>query len=145
MAYSFITFQSYTGSEAVYQMLKSIWPSITQMRNNLPEGSNITTSGLMCYFLFWLLQFPFMLLSPQKIRHLFTLKSIVVPCAWLAILIWAMIRAPPSVSLTHVPTRVSGATGRWLWLGAMNSALGNYSTLSVNIPDFTRYAKSPRS
>lgn len=28
----------------------------------------------MCYFLYWLIQFPFMLISPQKIRWLFVVK-----------------------------------------------------------------------
>ncbi|KAJ2915121.1 hypothetical protein MD484_g5316, partial [Candolleomyces efflorescens] len=99
----------------------------------------------MCYFLYWLVQFPFMLVSPQKIRHLFTLKAIVVPSAWIAILIWAMAKAPPRVSLDPTSSTVHGSTAKWLWLAAMNSAIGSYSTLSVNIPDFTRYAKHERS
>jgi hypothetical protein len=37
--------QSFTGSEAVYQMLKAIWPSIAKIPNELPASSNITTSG----------------------------------------------------------------------------------------------------
>ena len=40
-----ITTQSFTGSEAVYQMLKAIWPSIAKIPNELPATSNITTSG----------------------------------------------------------------------------------------------------
>ncbi|RXW13820.1 hypothetical protein EST38_g12035 [Candolleomyces aberdarensis] len=137
--------QTYTGSEAMYQMLKAIWPSLARLPNQLPESANITTSGIMCYFLYWLVQFPFLLFSPQKIRHLFTFKAIVVPCAWIAILIWAMVKAPPRVSLDPMPSNVHGSTAKWLWFGAMNSAIGNYSTLSVNIPDFTRYAKRERS
>lgn len=137
--------QSYTGSEAIFQMLKAIWPNTARIPNHLGENASITTSGIMCYFLYWLIQFPFMFLSPQRLRYLFAIKSVLVPIAWISILIWAMIKAPPSVSLDSSPAKVSGSTASWLWLGAMNSAIGNYSTLSVNIPDFTRYAKSARS
>jgi cytosine/uracil/thiamine/allantoin permease len=94
-------------------------------------------AGMMCYFLYWLLQFPLMFVSPQKIRHLFTAKSIIVPFAWAAILIWAMIRAPPRISLAPKHTSLSGSALSWAWLSALNSSLGFYATVAVNIPDFT--------
>ncbi|KAG7447269.1 cytosine-purine permease [Guyanagaster necrorhizus] len=132
--------QTYTGSECVYQMLKAIWPGTARIPNHLPEGANMTTVGMMTYFLYWLFQFPFMLVSPQKIRHLFMAKAFIVPCAWLAILIWAMVKAPPSVSLQPKHAEVSGSALSWAWLSALNSALGIYATLAVNISDFTRYS-----
>jgi len=91
----------------------------------------------MCYFLYWLVQFPLMLVSPQKIRHFFTVKSIVVPLAWLAILIWAMVKVPAKTSLATTGSSLSGSLLRWAWLNSLNSALGNYATVSINIPDFT--------
>jgi NCS1 family nucleobase:cation symporter-1 len=91
----------------------------------------------MCYFLYWLIQFPFMLVSPQKIRHLFTVKSTLVPIAWLAILIWAFVRVPARESLEIQHSSLKGSAFSWAWLSALNSALGLYATLSVNIPDFT--------
>lgn len=120
-------------------MLKAIWPGTARIPNHLPEGANITTVGMMTYFLYWLFQFPFMLVSPQKIRHLFMVKAFIVPCAWLAILIWAMVKAPPSVSLQPKHAEISGSALSWAWLSALNSALGIYATLAVNVSDFTRY------
>ncbi|EIN05896.1 NCS1 nucleoside transporter family [Punctularia strigosozonata HHB-11173 SS5] len=158
--------QTYTGSECVYQMLKAIWPSLAHLHNDLPAGANITTSGtflicgsfvlsqisswqtgMMCYFLYWLIQFPLMLVSPQKIRYLFTAKGIIVPCAWLAMLIWSFIKVPSESSEGLFAQRSSlhGSKLSWAWLSALNSALGIYSTLAVNIPDFTRYAKDERA
>jgi nucleobase:cation symporter-1, NCS1 family len=96
----------------------------------------------MCYFIYWLLQFPFMLVSPQRIRYLFTAKAIIVPIAWIAMLIWAMVKVPPSVSLAAKESTVGGSTFSWAWLGSLNSALGIYATLAVNIPDFTVSATS---
>ncbi|KAF8662751.1 hypothetical protein AX16_001109 [Volvariella volvacea WC 439] len=137
--------QSYTGSECVYQMLRAIWPSTARIPNRLPESTHITTVGFMCYFLFWFFQFPFMLLSPQKVRWLFAIKSVIVPPAWLAMLIWAMIKVPPSQSLDSAHSTLSGSALSWAWLSALNNSLAIYATLAVNIPDFTRYAKSERS
>lgn len=100
-------------------------------------------SGLLCYFIYWLIQLPFMLLSPHKVRYLFFVKGVVVPPAWLAMVIWAFVRVPPSSGLFAEHTTVTGTQFSWNWLSAMNSALGIYSSLSVNIPDFTVSFLSP--
>ncbi|KAI0297023.1 NCS1 nucleoside transporter family [Multifurca ochricompacta] len=137
--------QTYVGSECVYQMLKAIWPSIAHLPNRLPPSANITTSGMICYFIYWLIQFPFMLISPQKIRWLFLAKAIIVPPTWLALLIWAFVKVPPNTGLLSQKAVLSGGELSWAWLSALNSALGIYATLGVNIPDFTRYAKNERA
>jgi len=137
--------QTFTGSECVYQMLKAIWPSTANIANQLPESASITTVGMMCYFIYWAIQFPLMFISPQKIRHLFTVKGIVVPIAWLSILIWSFVKVPAKTSLGPLHASLSGSALSWAWLSALNSALGIYATLAVNIPDFTRYAKNEKA
>lgn len=78
-----------------------------------------------------------MFVSPQKIRWLFMAKGIVVPIAWLAMLIWSFIKVPSHDGLFEQRPTLSGSKLSWAWLSALNSALGIYSTLAVNIPDFT--------
>ncbi|KAH7340532.1 cytosine-purine permease [Rhizoctonia solani] len=128
---------------AVYQMLKAIFPSIARIPNRLPESADITTVGIMCYFIYWLIQLPFLLVSPHKIRYLFIAKAILAPTTGLAMMIWAFVRTGGGPIFEQRAT-VSGSTLSWAILSAMNSAIGNYATLSVNVPDFTRYARSPR-
>ncbi|KAJ6507751.1 cytosine-purine permease [Mycena vitilis] len=130
---------TYQGSECIYQMLKAIWPSVAYIPNHLPESANITTTAMGCYVLFWLLQLPFFLISPRHIRHLFVAKAILVPVTFIAMLVWAMVEAPPELSLTK-PGLLKGQAAAWAWLAALNSAIGDWATLSINIPDFTRYA-----
>ena len=78
-----------------------------------------------------------MFVSPQSIRWLFFVKALIVPAAWLAMLIWAVVKVPTSEGLFGRHAQISGSKLSWAWLSALNSALGIYSTLSVNIPDFT--------
>lgn len=118
-------------------MLKAIWPALANLPNHLPESANITSRGMLCYILYWLIQFPFMFVSPQKIRWLFVAKGIIVPIAWIAMLIWALVKVPSLGTLISQHANVSGSNLSWAWLHALNSALGIYSTLAVNIPDFT--------
>ncbi|KAG6884970.1 hypothetical protein C0993_006934 [Termitomyces sp. T159_Od127] len=141
---------TFSGSECIYQMLKAIWPATEHIPNHLAASSPVTTRDMMCYFLFWLIQLPLLLVPPQKIRHFFTAKSIIVPCAWLAILSWAMVRVPASKSLAPntgplTQTTLTKGALAWAWLSGLNSTLGVYCTVSINIPDFTRYAKNERA
>ncbi|KAF5343585.1 hypothetical protein D9757_002102 [Collybiopsis confluens] len=145
LALFWFSIQTYTGSECVERMIQAIWPSAVRIPNHLPSSAGITTDGMMCYFIYWLIQFPIMLISPQRIRYFFLLKAILVPAAWISILIWAMVKVPPRISLNHQHSSISGNTLAWAWLSSMNSAVGNYATLAVNIPDFTRYAKHERA
>ena len=89
------------------------------------------------YFLYWLILLPFMFVSPQRIRYLFLFKAIVVPPAWIAILIWSFVKVPSSKGLFEQHSELSGSALSYAWLSALNSALGIYATLAVNIPDFT--------
>ena len=149
-----LSVQAYTGSQCVYQMLKAIWPSIARMPNHLPPSTNITTSGkpvlwyapsciaqcspgLLCFFLYWLILMPLMFVSPQRIRWLFMLKAVIVPPAWIAMLIWAFVKVPSNKALLDQRSTLSGSALSYAWLRAMNSALGIYATVAVNIPDFT--------
>jgi len=78
-----------------------------------------------------------MFISQHKVRFLFLVKGVIVPIAWLAMVIWAFVRVPPSSGLFAEHATVTGTQFSWSWLSALNSALGAYSSLSVNIPDFT--------
>ncbi|KAF8682940.1 cytosine-purine permease [Rhizoctonia solani] len=109
----------------------------------LPESANITTVDMMCYFFYWLIQLPFLLISPHKIRYLFIAKAVLAPVTGLSMMTWAFVKTGGGPIFEQKAT-ISGSALSWAMLSAMNSAIGNYATLSVNIPDFTRYARSPR-
>src|SRR5258706_5391700 len=130
-----------TGSECVYQMLKAIWPSVARVPNKL-EG-NITSTGMMCYFLFWLLQLPFLFISPQQLRWLFMAKALIVPPAFLAMMIWAFATTVGG-EIFHQKGTIGGAGFAGGRLGAPNSTLGSFATLALNIPDFIRYSRSEK-
>ncbi|KAG8810958.1 hypothetical protein FRC17_002690 [Serendipita sp. 399] len=120
--------QTYTGSECVYQMLKAIWPSTARIPNHLPESANITTTGLI----------------PQRVRWLFMAKAVIVPPAFLAMMGWAFATTGGGEIFSQRGD-LSGSKLAWAWLAALNSTLGNFSTLAVNIPDFTRYSPTVKA
>ncbi|KAJ5101188.1 hypothetical protein N7456_007240 [Penicillium angulare] len=146
LAVFWFAIQNINGGNAVRVMLGAIWPSYLTLHNGIPEDQGITTNGMVAYLIFWIFQFPFLCMHPNKLRWLFTVKSILVPIAWIAILIWAFTAEKGGGSIfDQQSASVSGSKYSWLFLANMTSVLGNYATLSVNQSDFSRYSRiNPR-
>lgn len=57
---------------------------------------------------------------------------------------WCIHKAGGSGSIFDLQPTVSGSTKAYLWLSCMTSVTGTWATLSCNIPDFSRYARSSK-
>lgn len=94
MAIVWYSVQAYIAATPVSLMLKSIFGK--NLQDRIPDhfGSpNATTYEFMCFFIFWVGSLPFLLVPPHKIRHLFTVKAVLVPFASFGFLIWAIRKA----------------------------------------------------
>ncbi|KAF2172817.1 hypothetical protein M409DRAFT_62500 [Zasmidium cellare ATCC 36951] len=141
--------QGWIGGTCVYLMIRSIWPSWDSYgpggRNNtMPASSGTNTRDFVSFFLFWLGSLPFLWPPVQKIRHLFTVKSFIVPTAGLAFFIWAIVRANGIGPIVHQGATVGGSTLAWAIVKGIMSAIANFAALIVNDPDFARFARKPR-
>ncbi|KAJ5670709.1 uncharacterized protein N7477_006072 [Penicillium maclennaniae] len=146
LAIFWFAIQNVNGGNAVRVMLGAIWPSYLTLPNGIPQSQGITTNGMVAFLIFWLVQFPFLCIHPNKLRWLFAVKSVLVPIAWIAMLIWAFVSEKDGGGVFAQQTAtVSGSQYSWLFLASMTSVLGNYATLSVNQSDFSRYSRvNPR-
>jgi len=66
--------QTYTGSTAMTQMIRAIWPSYLDIPNTIPEAVGITTQQMVSHFIFWTVQFPILLTPPHKLMWFFQFK-----------------------------------------------------------------------
>lgn len=128
------------GAYTVRTMIGAIWPSFLTLPSHIPEWEGIDDALLGSFVIFWVVQIPFLVMHPNRLRWLFLAKSIIVPGAWIAILVWALVSTRGSDMFAQQPT-VSGSSYSWAFLASMNSVIGNYATLSVNQSDFSRYSK----
>ncbi len=84
-------------------------------------------------------------MHPNNLRYLFITKSILVPICFISMLIWAFRSTDgtggPLLSSTARST-IGGSAYSYAWLGSLTAVIGNYATLSVNMPDFSRYSKA---
>ena len=66
--------QTYTGSTAMTQMIRAIWPSFLDIPNHIPESVGITTQQMVSHLIFWSIQFPILLTPPHKLQWFFIFK-----------------------------------------------------------------------
>lgn len=135
--------QASIGGSCVLVMLRAIWPSVNNIKNTLPESSGTTTRDFMCFFLFWLISLPAIWFPIHKIRHLFTVKAIIVPIAGITFFIWCIVKAHGVGPIIHQPSTARGATLGWAMVSSLMSCISNMATLVTNAPDFASRAKYP--
>lgn len=64
--------QSYFGSQLLSVLLRCVFGnSWWHMANHMPESAGISSRDLLAFFLFWMLEMPFLAVHPRKIKFLF--------------------------------------------------------------------------
>ena len=101
----------------------------------------------IAFFLFWAVQVLIIVRGIEGIKHLETWSAPLLLAGGAALLWWAAGRAG---GLGHVLTASAALQKQhnafWsIFPGALTASVGYWATLSLNIPDFTRYARSQRS
>ncbi|KAH8900650.1 putative uracil permease [Thozetella sp. PMI_491] len=127
------------------QVIRAIWPSYRDLPNWIPEPVGITTQQMVSYFIVWIIQFPLLLIPPHRMKWLFVAKVIMMTATVVGMLIWICVRAGGSGTIWEQSATVSGSQKSWLIMWSINSCTASWSTVGVNIPDFTRYIGAPRS
>jgi len=84
-------------------------------------------------------------LGVESIRKLLVFKAIFLPVAALALLFWAISAANGLGPILEQPSKLSGSSFWNYFFPALTGMVGFWATLSLNIPDFTRYAKSQKA
>ncbi|KAF4313539.1 putative ncs1 allantoate transporter protein [Botryosphaeria dothidea] len=140
LAIFWFAIQTMNGANTVRVMLGAIWPSFLTLPNHIPEDEGIETNTMIAFFLFWLAQIPFLYMHPNNLRWLFMVKSVIVPIAFIAILIWAFV-STKGMDIWSQKATVHGSAYSWAFLANLTSVIGNYATLSVNQADFSRYSR----
>jgi NCS1 family nucleobase:cation symporter-1 len=101
----------------------------------------------IAFGVFWLIQVYIILKGTEGIKILESWSAPLLLGGGLALLIWAIKNGGGLTAILAGSTKLqTGSTPFWtLFPAALTANVGYWATLSLNIPDFTRYAKSQRS
>lgn len=106
-------------------------------------GLGITAAQLACFMAFWAMNVYFIWKGMESIKWLEVLSAPLLLLVGIFLMIWAVTKAGGfgPVFAASSPTQVTS----WAGFGAgLTAMVGFWATLSLNIPDFSRYAKSQR-
>ena len=136
---------TWIGGFAVYQILKIWWPSVAEVQSIFPSSWGLETIPAITFLLFWLLNMYVVYLGVESIRKLLVFKAIFLPVAAVALLCWAIWASQGLGPILAQPSKFSNSDEFWAYFfPALTGMVGFWATLSLNIPDFTRYAKSQK-
>ncbi|MGK2860173.1 MAG: NCS1 family nucleobase:cation symporter-1 [Thermoanaerobaculia bacterium] len=129
--------QTWIGGLALDALLTAAWSGWTSI------GPHVWIS----FFVFWGIQIGIIINGIEAIKHLEAWSSPLLLLGGLALLVWAMKNAGDLGTILAASERLEhGESAFWkLFPAALTASVGYWATLSLNIPDFTRYAKSQRS
>ena len=103
------------------------------------------TGEVIGFFIFWIANVTVVIRGSESIKHLEALAAPLLLAVAFGLVFWAL----PKVSLSEVlaipATRPEGAPVFHYFMAALTAMVGFWATLSLNIPDFSRFARSQRS
>ena len=139
--------QTWIGGAAIYHLL-----------NNLSDGAiagpllpflDINTAQTVCFLGFWAVQLYVIWNGIDSIRIFETFAAPFLILMGLVLLGWAWVQADGFGPMLSTPSAFAPGGERpgefWLvFFPSLTAMVGFWATLSLNIPDFTRYARSQK-
>ncbi|MDO8734208.1 MAG: NCS1 family nucleobase:cation symporter-1 [Elusimicrobiota bacterium] len=140
--------QTWIGGWAIYKLLTVYWttwdlfPTIGFLGINFPQ--------LVCFLFFWLINMYIIYRGMESIRFVEDYAAPLLIVVGLALLVWAYTKVGSFGPMLSQPSQFikGGIKEGQFWIfffPALTGMVGYWATLSLNIPDFTRYAKSQKA
>ncbi len=138
--------QTWIGGFAIYQCLKVWMPSLGEVGSIFPASWGLDTVPAITFLAFWAVNMFVVYKGVESIRKLLVFKAIFLPVAALLLLLWAISASHGLGPILAQPSKFATSSEFFAYFfPALTGMVGFWATLSLNIPDFTRYAKSSRA
>src|ERR1700751_1581170 len=128
--------QAWIGGQAIYSILRIVWPG----------AGNVPGAGWICFFLFWAINMIVIWRGLETIKFLEGIGAPFMLVVGLLLLAWITRKAGGFGPVLHTQSKFH-STSEFVrfFIPALTGMVGFWSTVALNIPDFTRYARSQRA
>ena len=103
------------------------------------------TGEVIGFFIFWVANVWVVIRGSESIKHLETAAAPLLLVVAVGLVFWALPKVSISEVLATPANRPDGAPFFGYFMAALTAMVGFWATLSLNIPDFSRFARSQRS
>jgi NCS1 family nucleobase:cation symporter-1 len=139
--------QAWIGGWAIYKILAIYLPGWEELP--VIDGLGINVAQLGCFLFFWAINMVVIYLGIESIRLLLNIKAPLLILLGLALLGWAYDAAGGFGPILSQPSSFGANEKKAndlaeFFFPALTAMVGFWATLSLNIPDFSRYAYSQR-
>ncbi len=136
--------QTYVGGEAVKTFLLAIWPAY----GDIGAGWSILGLGApsaITFLAFWAVNIFIIFRGMNAVRIFENWAAPIVLVMVAALLYWMVKRAGGLGPILAQPTQFATFADFWpVFVPSLTAMVGFWATLSLNIPDFTRYGRGQR-
>ncbi|KAL2653938.1 hypothetical protein R1flu_022066 [Riccia fluitans] len=137
--------QTWIGGQAIFRLLNALVQN--QVQTAVIPFIGTSFPELACFLFFWFLQVCIIWNGIESIREMEKLCAPVLIGLSASLLAWAVFRAGGFGPMLSAPSQfVAGGPKEgqfWaVFFPALTANVGFWATLSLNIPDFTRYARN---
>jgi nucleobase:cation symporter-1, NCS1 family len=140
--------QSWIGGEAIHKILGIFYPALAQAGG--PNAFGISASQFACFMAFWAVNMFVVYRGIDSIRLLLSIKAPLLIILGVVFLVWAYRSAGGFGPMLSQPSAFDPGQPKagqfWaFFVPGLTGMIGFWATLSLNIPDFSRYAVSQRA
>ncbi|MEZ4382836.1 MAG: NCS1 family nucleobase:cation symporter-1 [Nannocystaceae bacterium] len=143
--------QTYIGGEAMSAMIALLWPGWLELGGGAAL-LGMTPSSWITFLAFWLINVYFVWRGTESIKWMEKAAAPFLLAVGLALLWWAIDHGGGLVPILErssalLDAKESHSGVDWVvsvFLPGLTAMVGFWATLSLNIPDFTRYGRSQR-
>ncbi len=128
--------QTWIGGQALNSLLSVL----------IPQWASWDLGSAAGFLIFWLMNVYFIVNGMESIRWLEALGAPFLLVVGIALLIWAYVQAGGWGPILSQPSKFQTVGEFWkFFIPALTGMVGYWATLSLNIPDFSRFAKSQKA
>lgn len=138
--------QTWIGGASIFTLVSLFWPEAGAFLPFFSELFGVGFIPFLCFLAFWFMNLFFIWQGINSIKWLETLCSPFLLVGGLALLYWAYSHADNLSRIFQIPSRFETSSAFYAYFfPALTGIIGFWATLSLNIPDFTRYAQNQRA
>ncbi|WP_026691939.1 NCS1 family nucleobase:cation symporter-1 [Peribacillus kribbensis] len=144
VAIMWLGIQTFAGSTALRIAISSMWPGW----DSFGGGSKILgidLPGLLSFLIFWSLHLLVLKSGMESLKKFQKWTGPIVGIVIIAMLIWALKTAGGMSAIYSLPSKYDTFGKAFFpFLAAVTGVIGYWATLILNVPDFTRFARSQK-
>ncbi len=136
--------QTYIGGEAVRTFLMSVWPAFGEIGSGAMV-MGLTVPSLITFFIFWSINIVIVLIGMNAVRHFENWSAPLILAMGVWLMVWLVGRAGGIGPMFDRPSAFATTADFWkVFVPSVTGMIGFWATLSLNIPDFTRFGRGQR-